>query len=152
MLFYVWGDKMNDIGKKIKTIRKKRKMTQVELAKKAGIATISLQQYESGKRIPATKQLIKIANAFEMPLDFFNTDWESQLNPSNWKTTEKEREEHEKECRLLQNFKLLNSAGKEEAIKRVNEMLFVPDYTISEENEQEVNGEINHSSGSRSDQ
>lgn len=56
------GDIM-DLGARIKSIRKERKLTQKELANKAGIATITLQQYERGVREPKLEQIQKIASA-----------------------------------------------------------------------------------------
>ena len=52
-----------DLGKRIKSIRKDRKLTQKELADKAGIATITLQQYERGVREPKLEQMQKLASA-----------------------------------------------------------------------------------------
>ena len=52
-----------DLGKRIKSIRKDRKLTQKELADKAGIATITLQQYERGVREPKLEQMKKLASA-----------------------------------------------------------------------------------------
>ena len=40
------------IGHQIKEARKKAKLTQAELAEKVGVATITIRQYESGKRFP----------------------------------------------------------------------------------------------------
>ena len=55
-----------DLGKRIQSIRKDRKLTQKELAEKAGIATITLQQYERGVREPKLEQMQKIAAALEI--------------------------------------------------------------------------------------
>lgn len=117
------------IGEKIKRLRKKRGLTQKQLAQDANIAVISLQQYESNKRIPSTKQLIKIANAFLVPVDFFVSDWEENLKPENWKTTEEERETIKREHELIRNYKILNNLGKKEALKRVEELTEIKKYT-----------------------
>lgn len=55
-----------DLGLRIKTARKDARLTQSELAKKAGIATITLQQYERGVRQPRLEQIKKIADALEV--------------------------------------------------------------------------------------
>ena len=52
-----------DLGAKIKSIRKEQKLTQKELANKAGIAAITLQQYERGVREPKLEQMQKLASA-----------------------------------------------------------------------------------------
>jgi len=44
-------------GDKIKKARKASNMTQAELAKQCGCATITIRQYESGKREPRQEQL-----------------------------------------------------------------------------------------------
>lgn len=51
------------IGECIKDARKKAKLTQAQLAEKSGVATISIHQYESGKRKPRLEQLTRISNA-----------------------------------------------------------------------------------------
>lgn len=54
---------MNRIGENIKQARKKRGYTQKELAELCEFATITLRQYESGKRNPKIETLQKIASA-----------------------------------------------------------------------------------------
>lgn len=49
------------VGEHIREIRKKRGMTQAQLAEKSGVAAISIHQYETGKRNPQLAQLIRIA-------------------------------------------------------------------------------------------
>lgn len=55
-----------DLGKRIREIRQRQKLTQKQLAQKAGIATITLQQYERGVREPKLEQLDKLASALEV--------------------------------------------------------------------------------------
>lgn len=51
------------INKHIVQIRKSKKMSQIELAKKAGISVNSIRLYEAGKRSPTFATLQKIADA-----------------------------------------------------------------------------------------
>lgn len=51
------------IGALIKEKRRAAGLTQEELAKKAGCATITIRQYESGKREPGVEALQDIADA-----------------------------------------------------------------------------------------
>lgn len=54
------------IENKLKEIRKKEGLTQIEIARKANITPMSYQRYEAGKRVPNTytSQLIaKILNS-----------------------------------------------------------------------------------------
>lgn len=57
-------DKLND---RIALLRKKRNMTQSDLAKKAGISTVSVSNYEQGIRAPSSKTLASIAQALHAP-------------------------------------------------------------------------------------
>ncbi len=50
------------LGERIKAARKAVKMTQAELAKKVGLATGTIQQYELGKRQPRYEQIANIAD------------------------------------------------------------------------------------------
>lgn len=54
------------IGKNIKQLRKQKKLTQKELAEKAGISEISIRQYENDKRNPKIEQVDKIAKALNV--------------------------------------------------------------------------------------
>ena len=49
---------MNRIGENIKQARKKRGYTQKELAELCEFATITLRQYESGKRNPKIETVL----------------------------------------------------------------------------------------------
>ena len=51
---------MNNIA----TLRKQREMTQTDLAAQIGISQGTLSQYESGKRTPDSKTLIKLSEFF----------------------------------------------------------------------------------------
>ena len=51
------------VGERIRAARKSAGLTQAQLAEKSGVASISIHQYESGKRQPRIEQLKKIAVA-----------------------------------------------------------------------------------------
>lgn len=55
-----------DVGKKIKTTREDKQLTQTQLAQMAGISLRMLQSYEKGERIPPEKKLIRIAEALDV--------------------------------------------------------------------------------------
>lgn len=68
------------IGELIKTWRKEKGLTQKQLAEKTGIATITIQQYEGGKRVPKAEFLARIAQALGVSeYDF----WEASLSAEN---------------------------------------------------------------------
>lgn len=60
-----------NIGEMIKNLRNAYGLTQKELAEKAGVATITLQQYERNKREPRKETLSKIATALNIPVEAF---------------------------------------------------------------------------------
>ncbi len=55
------------VGERIKAARKKRGMSQKELADKLGIPYQGISQYERGVRNPKTATLLRIAEALEVP-------------------------------------------------------------------------------------
>ncbi|MFR2870152.1 MAG: helix-turn-helix domain-containing protein [Gemmiger formicilis] len=57
---------MKQIGKNIQKLRKKRNLTQKQLADITGLATITIQQYERGVREPRFDNLARIAKAFNV--------------------------------------------------------------------------------------
>lgn len=61
---------MSIISKKIKLLREEANLTQSQLAEKLGIATSSISQYESGDRIPSDNIKMKMAQFFDVSLDF----------------------------------------------------------------------------------
>ena len=65
---------MNAIGQRIKSARQKANLTQEQLARKSGLATITIRQYELGKRQPRLEQLRQIADALGCSLFFLIND------------------------------------------------------------------------------
>lgn len=61
---------MNDLGKRIKNLREEKNLTQKDLAKKLNIANSTLSQYETGQRVPSDEVKIKIAEFFQVTLDY----------------------------------------------------------------------------------
>ena len=62
---------MNDLGEKIRIMRKSRDLSQAELAEKAGLSTSAIAMYETGKRKPKYEQLEALADVFNVPLSAF---------------------------------------------------------------------------------
>ena len=63
-----------NVGNKIREARKLRGLTQIELAKMAGISVNSLRLYESESRNPKINTLEQIANALNIDVRSFQTD------------------------------------------------------------------------------
>lgn len=55
---------------RLKALRKEHKMTQDALAKKLGYGSSTISNYESGHNEPAFKDLIRIANEFNVSMDY----------------------------------------------------------------------------------
>lgn len=60
-----------DIGSKIKTLRKGKKLTQQELADKMGITRATVSNYEVGRRSPHISELKRFADFFGVGVDYF---------------------------------------------------------------------------------
>ena len=57
------------IGDRIRRIRKKRRLTQAELAMMSGLSLSAIQGYEQGRYEPKRKSLESIAEVFKIPAD-----------------------------------------------------------------------------------
>lgn len=60
---------LQSVGIQIREQRRKKKITQTELAEMVGLATITIRQYESGKREPRLRELQKIAAALDVSIN-----------------------------------------------------------------------------------
>lgn len=62
---------MSTIAQNIKLYRQKRKMTQKELAEKAGIDLFTLSKIETGATSnPSIETILKIANALDVSINY----------------------------------------------------------------------------------
>ena len=55
---------------RLKELRNARNLTQKEVAESAGMAPMAYQRYEYGTREPAFRQLIALADYFDVSLDY----------------------------------------------------------------------------------
>lgn len=123
------------VANKIKMFRKQKGLTQKQLGDlcepKIGESTI--RKYELGLLNPKIETLQKIAYALKIPINFLTFDFEDKLyNKENWPSSEEERKKISQEKYLIRTFNLLNNLGKEEALKRVEELVLVPKYVDEE--------------------
>ncbi len=138
------------VGEKIRKTRKQKKMTQNTLARLTGLAAITIRQYEANKYIPKIKNLRKISYALETSLSEFmepsqttgGYDTDNDILNSPVKTNDcKLHQEIEtkiingnlqlnrEQRRILLLFDALNPDGKKEALKRIEELSFIPAYS-----------------------
>lgn len=116
-------------GQIIKSKRQAAQLTQEQLAQRSGVATVTIRQYETGKRQPRLEQLQSIANALEVPIgellgmsdvDAFIAEFDEK--------TQAEFLNDELKRRLDRSLEKLSETGRMEAVKRVEEMTYIPDY------------------------
>ena len=129
------------VGQRIKEARKIAKLTQRELAEKAGTATGTIQQYELGKRQPRLQQLRQIAQVLDADVVYLISGQTSAeveqgilaqaeaaakyyvkgrfAEAETWKSRKDE---------IGEDLAKLNDDGQIEAVKRVKELTRLDEY------------------------
>ncbi len=108
-----------EIGNRIKYARTLRDVTLDDIAKKVGVTKSTIQRYETGK---ITTIKLPVVESIAIALN---------VNPS-WvvgKSNEMELPSQQMP-RIMQHYNQLNDLGKHEAEKRVEELTFLPQYTL----------------------
>ena len=59
----------DSIANNIRVFRKKKRITQAELSQKTGLSRNTIVNFENSKRDPRIKDLRKIANALNVPIE-----------------------------------------------------------------------------------
>ena len=125
------------VSENIRYFRKERGYTQKQLSELAGIATITLQQYELEKREPKLENLQKIAEALGIPiaalLDIDETN--QALNTlSDFKNVDVKQTQYPDMFNLkeLESYFTLNRKGKDKALSYIDDLAKLPEYTSNE--------------------
>lgn len=107
-----------EIGSRIKYARNLRNATLDDIAQKVGVTKSTIQRYETGK-INAIK--IPVVESIAMALN---------VNPL-WIVGKSDIMElpSQKVPKIMTYYRQLNALGKQEAIKRVEELTYIPQYT-----------------------
>lgn len=105
---------------RLKQLRTEANLTSEELAKKIGVSRSAIGNYEIGMRIPRIDQLEAIADLFNVDMDFLLC------------RTDTIRKDSFDEERVTWLMKRLNDTGKREAVKRVEELTYIPAYTLQQ--------------------
>lgn len=122
--------KFNDIMNRIQSKRIELKLSYQDLANKTGLSKSTLQRYETGsiRNIPLDKLEI-LANALEVsPMWIIGYDIPIEKEISTKINLD------DKTTLLLNSFNKLNDEGKNEAIKRVDELTELNKYKKEEDN------------------
>ncbi len=106
------------MAEKIKERRNFMGYTQEELGAKIGLQKSAIAKYENG-RVENIKRsvIIDMARVLECSPCYL-MDWELKETPST------------KASKIIQYYEMLNDLGKHEAVKRVEELTFIPQYTL----------------------
>ncbi len=131
-------------GQNIKAARKIAGLTQEQLAKKCDLATITIQQYELEKREPRIEYLERIAKALNISLSKLTNisiqyGRNGEINgmvgyAEDLKAivcedrTIEETDFAKDQENLCSLFNMLNSAGMQKAIERIQELTEIPKY------------------------
>jgi transcriptional regulator with XRE-family HTH domain len=62
------------LPEKLRTLRERQGLSQVQLAKQLGISRPYVNLFESGRRMPGTELMLKIANIFGVSVDVLVRD------------------------------------------------------------------------------
>lgn len=121
------------IGENIRKLRTEYKLTQKELGELIGTSQQMIAQYETGKRNPKIETLNKIAqvlNTTSCKLSYTLGAWTS-ITEHFLKVVSDSLDVEEVKIyeKLLISYNSLNQDGKKEAIKRVEELTRLEEYT-----------------------
>lgn len=70
---------MEDIGRKLRTLRKGKKLTQQDVADRLGLVRATVSNYEVGKRTPHLSLLKKFADFYGVTLDYFGVTTNDEI-------------------------------------------------------------------------
>ena len=72
--------KISNLSTRLKKIRKDKNLRQIDLARRLGLVQSTIANYEQGTRFPDEKTLLKIADFFNVSLDFLLSRTDIRLN------------------------------------------------------------------------
>lgn len=137
-----------EIGKRIFAARKKLKLSRVELGKKVNLHESTIKRYEDGQiKTLDIEKMKEFANALDIDVvdllgwngKFINNIESHAINcKSNSSSDILLRKfisipKSGKSDPILKLFDKLNSEGKKEAIKRIEELTYIPKYTAHDD-------------------
>lgn len=122
-------------GERIRFFRKKVKLTQKELAQKAGLAEITIRQYESGRYEPKFDTAKRIAAALEVSV-YDLMDWDERYDVAEM-VRGAEFLDHAAQIGgsvydLNFAFFRLNEVGQQKVLAYIEDLLLIDAYTVPE--------------------
>ena len=118
---------MNNFAKIFKQIRLENGMTQQEMAQLLGVSRSAIGMYETNDREPNLETVILISEKFKVSLKYLLT---GNISDSECYDLDKIKlNENINARKLFDNYKQLNTKGKKEANKRVEELTEISKYT-----------------------
>jgi len=78
------------LGERISHWRKRRKLTQEELAFKANVTKAAISNYENGHSAPSNETLVAIANALIVSTDYLLGRTDDPSSPTNEKSADED--------------------------------------------------------------
>lgn len=70
---------MEDIGRKLRTLRKGKKLTQKDVAERLGMVRATISNYEVGRRTPHLSDLTRFAELYGVDLSYFGVSATDQI-------------------------------------------------------------------------
>lgn len=109
------------LGNRLKKLRDENNFSQKDVANRLNISNATLSQYESAVRQPSYDILKKLADIYDVSIDYL-------LGCTNIRNFKDNNNLSVEELSLIDDYKKLNSTGKKEAEKRVKELTLIPFY------------------------
>ena len=129
---------MNKIGSRLRELRKKKGVSQEDLAKLLGVTKSTISKYELGHRAMSIDQLKKVLDFFGIEYGLFLSDlddpkyeeWTNYVLDNFWDEIfqKKKATKSDSQTKLLSAFFQLNPDGQAKAVERVEELTEIPKY------------------------
>lgn len=110
---------------------KSKNITPYRFCKDTGVNSSTISTWKKKNSLASPELAQKVCDYFGITYDYLMTGKETVGSCEYDITNLKKHTENERA--LLENFSKLNFRGEEEAIKRVRELVFVPEYTENQE-------------------
>lgn len=108
-----------DLGTRIKILRESAGLSQIAFAKSLNISNSALSQYESGARVPSDATKIKIADHFNVSLDYLMGRTEQRRFPRDRVSSKLS----DTEGVLIRSFRQLNGDGQRRIVEHMEDLV-----------------------------